>query len=315
MSAAQLMFAFPIDATFEDVSAAIALHFGGAPINLSTGAPEQRDPSAVFTGTALNKEQFTGTASLSVSTGATVETAQPTIELDVNGLPWDERIHSSAKTKNADGSWRGKKGVAPTTLAAVRAELAQRVKAGPAVAGTPSTPSPAQVNLHNNSDEAVNARLSYAHEQAIIQAGPQCISDAEFQALRRGVLITVTPAGNEWFKRYQAAFNDAYAAYANSTLQSTVDTIAQMTAATQQMATTAAPTSMPATESTTQMPSAAAPVTDFPSFCARFGEHLQTPTLTNVLSQLGITGGFAMLATQPAMIPAAVALLAAQGIV
>ncbi|AFC22685.1 hypothetical protein VchM-138_0006 [Vibrio phage vB_VchM-138] len=28
------------------------------------------------------------------------------VELDVNGLPWDGRIHSANKTQNSDGSWR-----------------------------------------------------------------------------------------------------------------------------------------------------------------------------------------------------------------
>jgi hypothetical protein len=45
------------------------------------------------------------------------------VELDSRGLPWDARIHAGGKTKNADGSWRGKRGVAADTIAAVTAEL------------------------------------------------------------------------------------------------------------------------------------------------------------------------------------------------
>lgn len=44
--------------------------------------------------------------------------------LDVNGRPWDERIHASSKAKNADGTWRAKRGVASELVAEVEAELA-----------------------------------------------------------------------------------------------------------------------------------------------------------------------------------------------
>jgi hypothetical protein len=33
------------------------------------------------------------------------------VDLDANGFPWDERIHSGGKTKLADGTWRDKRGV------------------------------------------------------------------------------------------------------------------------------------------------------------------------------------------------------------
>ena len=49
------------------------------------------------------------------------ETSTP--DVDKNGLPWDERIHSPSKAINQDGSWRGKKGVSAEEKAAVTAEL------------------------------------------------------------------------------------------------------------------------------------------------------------------------------------------------
>ena len=55
-------------------------------------------------------------------------------ELDVHGLPWDSRIHSVAKTKIADGSWRGKKGIGPTVRTDVEAELRATMAAGGGVA-------------------------------------------------------------------------------------------------------------------------------------------------------------------------------------
>jgi hypothetical protein len=39
-------------------------------------------------------------------------------------LPWDFRIHSKERTKNADGSWRSKRGIDKVELTAVEAELA-----------------------------------------------------------------------------------------------------------------------------------------------------------------------------------------------
>lgn len=47
----------------------------------------------------------------------------PGVELDADGLPWDGRIHASTKTKNADGTWRGKRGVDDAEVARVVAEL------------------------------------------------------------------------------------------------------------------------------------------------------------------------------------------------
>lgn len=56
---------------------------------------------------------------------------------DSNGLPWDARIHSGARTINADGGWKKKKGVSDVELARVTAELRS---AGPAQVAAPFTP-------------------------------------------------------------------------------------------------------------------------------------------------------------------------------
>jgi hypothetical protein len=45
----------------------------------------------------------------------------PTV--DKNGLPWDGRIHASTKPLNADGTWRGRRGIDDATVATVTAEL------------------------------------------------------------------------------------------------------------------------------------------------------------------------------------------------
>lgn len=45
--------------------------------------------------------------------------------LDKSGLPWDDRIHSSSKAFNADGTWRKKRGVSDALVAEVELQLKQ----------------------------------------------------------------------------------------------------------------------------------------------------------------------------------------------
>lgn len=48
--------------------------------------------------------------------------ASDTSKGDVNGVMWDDRIHSETKSQNKDGSWRQKRGVDPELVKAVLAE-------------------------------------------------------------------------------------------------------------------------------------------------------------------------------------------------
>lgn len=53
------------------------------------------------------------------------------VELDAEGLPWDERINAGTKTKTEKGVWKAKKGINdPALVARVKAESAQRVQGG-----------------------------------------------------------------------------------------------------------------------------------------------------------------------------------------
>lgn len=62
---------------------------------------------------------------------------------DKDGLPWDERIHASSKTLNADGTWRKKRGVSDAEVTQVEAQL-RGVMAIPAVPPPPPVaPAPA----------------------------------------------------------------------------------------------------------------------------------------------------------------------------
>lgn len=75
------------------------------------------------------------------ASGAAPSTPASGVELDKNGLPWDERIHAGTKTKLKGGEWKAKKQVDPALVASVEAELRARVAASPApVAVVPAVP-------------------------------------------------------------------------------------------------------------------------------------------------------------------------------
>lgn len=66
-----------------------------------------------------------------------------TVTLDKTGIPHDPRIHSKGATTNADGTWRGKRGVDATILAAVTAELLAAQATVPPVVPVAEAPSAA----------------------------------------------------------------------------------------------------------------------------------------------------------------------------
>lgn len=66
-------------------------------------------------------------------------TTDVTGQLDSRGFPWDERIHSGAKTTKADGSWTAKKGAA-ALIPSVEAELVAKGFGQAAAAATTVAP-------------------------------------------------------------------------------------------------------------------------------------------------------------------------------
>lgn len=62
--------------------------------------------------------------------------------LDADKLPWDARIHSSARSQNADGRWKKKRGVDDTIIAVVESELrgVMAIPAMPTAAAVPLPP-------------------------------------------------------------------------------------------------------------------------------------------------------------------------------
>lgn len=69
---------------------------------------------------------------------ATVAAAPAGGDLDVNGVPWDARIHSEGKAKTKDGAWRFKRGVSD----ADRDRIAKELKAALGAPAAPPAPTP-----------------------------------------------------------------------------------------------------------------------------------------------------------------------------
>jgi hypothetical protein len=324
---AKLAFIFDHDASFEEVTAEVARYFGGEPVNLSTGEQQQplRDATAVFT----------GTSALTVSTGATPATALPTVELDVEGLPWDARIHSESKSKNADGKWRQRKGVGPAVVTKIKAELL----AGSSGGAVPTSPvTAAQASMTDSSEAAIMARLTYAADQATIAAGARIgLTDDQFDKLKKGQAVEVPPQGLAWFNAWKTAHDAAYMAYGQQALASQSAGVTVTAAGPGTVAITIDPAAMgdgagpagsPGPGSITAPGAGAAAPFSFPpgvdqnsfaGFCVfkagmEAAGKLNDVILSEVLPQLGIATGFTALATQPAMVPAVYALLAARGI-
>lgn len=95
---------------------------------------ENGQPTAV---TIENKVEGTTTTVEQTEAGVTVTT---TVELDKNGIPWDERIHAGTKRKNADGTWSLKKGVDKELAAQIIAEYQSAAPAAPEKLAAPTAP-------------------------------------------------------------------------------------------------------------------------------------------------------------------------------
>lgn len=68
------------------------------------------------------------------------------VECDGSGLPWDARIHSGAKAKNNDGSWKKRRGTQDSEVKKIEAELRATLAAGQVTsAAAPPPPPPATV--------------------------------------------------------------------------------------------------------------------------------------------------------------------------
>ncbi len=86
-----------------------------------TTAPEDRPG---ITGSEIAMNVLSQNAALSEQTaGGVAPQGANLVQLDSEGLPWDARIHTPAKTKVANGTWKLKRGADPTEVSTVRDEL------------------------------------------------------------------------------------------------------------------------------------------------------------------------------------------------
>jgi hypothetical protein len=73
-------------------------------------------------------------------------TATASGEVDSKGMVWDQRLHSSSKGKNPDGTWRGRKGLDKDEKAKIEAAIASTTVAAPAqqlqLPTLPASPAP-----------------------------------------------------------------------------------------------------------------------------------------------------------------------------
>jgi hypothetical protein len=127
------------------------------------------------------------------------------VDTDKNGLPWDNRIHSTPQAMTDKGVWRKKRGVATALVTQVEAEL--RAMKGNAVAPVAT----AQSTGANVFDKA--AAVQWAHDEAIRVCGASPIEANTLAALLEGKPATLSPAQNDWYVAYFAKRNAAYVEY------------------------------------------------------------------------------------------------------
>lgn len=87
---------------------------------------------------------------------AAMENPEGAPAVDSRGFPWDERIHTSSKATNADGTWRNRRGVDKDLVAEVEAEL----RGEPAAPPPPPPPPPPAAPAPMESGEVAAAPAS-----------------------------------------------------------------------------------------------------------------------------------------------------------
>jgi hypothetical protein len=129
----------------------ILIPFDASPAELDT-AHDMIDRIAAG-GTALDPQYLVNASVPATHDGHTATGANVTVpEVDSDGVPWDERIHSGAKSRTAKGAWTRRRNVDDATFTRISNELknsvANNIPAPAASAGLPpppgSTPPPPQ---------------------------------------------------------------------------------------------------------------------------------------------------------------------------
>lgn len=102
-----------------------------------------KTPTVTLESTATVAEEAVSSTEVETTDDASV--AEVETELDKDGVPWDERIHSSNGKKTSKGVWMKKRGVSDAEHAKITAELkadtvTDGVPAAPATPDVPKTP-------------------------------------------------------------------------------------------------------------------------------------------------------------------------------
>ena len=107
---------------------------------------------------------------------------------DSNGnmIPWDARIHSGAKTKNNDGSWKKKKGVSKDIISVVESELVS-LMAVPAPQQTSQPPALPAAPQQTNGTGPTNYAELLTQVSALIQSGKITIEKVNEQVIANDV--------------------------------------------------------------------------------------------------------------------------------
>ena len=152
---------------------------------------------------------------------APVVSAAPTShagdEFDSTGLPWDERIHSGAKSKTEKGEWRSRKGTDKGLIKSIEAEL--RAKFPNGAGGTATSPANGVPNAPAGAPVAIDpaakraAALEYAHAEGLRVAGPQMIDDNMLAHLNAGKAATLSGEQSDWYAVYVAKRNASFTEY------------------------------------------------------------------------------------------------------
>lgn len=136
--------------TLADVGLAPAAAFGVPPAPLGVSVPLAVSIPAIAGGSTVAPPPPVNTAPITTTPGVASSAAGASsggVELDKHGLPWDGRIHVESKNKIADGTWRKKRNLDPTLVAAVEAELRQVMGAAPAPLAQGVAPAPTPVSV------------------------------------------------------------------------------------------------------------------------------------------------------------------------
>lgn len=133
------------------------------------------------------------------------EAGEP-LELDINGLPWDARIHSAGRTKNADGSWRNKRGVDEAERERVEAELGGLQNPEPVAPPAPPAPAPSVFDKTPAPPAADSQPLTFA--SIMRRAAAEKKTAADLEAAYAAVGVKNAPglaAKPELFESFAAA--------------------------------------------------------------------------------------------------------------